>query len=295
MSRAVRRWPAAAALLVVGFLAGGGRATLYDGGGLPRRPLPLRRRRPRAQRGAAHGGPARRPVDRLRAAFSRAGPQVQVDADAAALQCSGDAATIRADPVAPIDGPRDGALDSNVYRLSASRPAQAGPGQVLLFLRAAVMTEPDPVVVHRDRPGNTWTRLPSSRSGQDVLSARWHGLGKYAVLRLPGAHPRTRRAVRWTAARADSRRRTARGHHPHSDPPTGLILPGRRASVSVAERSPPEADRWPLRQLIPFPRRLASGSRCRTAFPPTSPAPGAVVGVSPTIRRCRCPVRQADV
>ncbi len=53
------------------------------------------------------------------------------------------------------------------------------------------MTEPDPVVVHRDRPGSTWTRLPSSRSGQDVLSARWRGLGEYAVLRLPGAHPRT--------------------------------------------------------------------------------------------------------
>jgi hypothetical protein len=31
MSRAVRRWPTAAALVVVGFRAGGGRATLYDG------------------------------------------------------------------------------------------------------------------------------------------------------------------------------------------------------------------------------------------------------------------------
>ncbi len=53
------------------------------------------------------------------------------------------------------------------------------------------MTESDPVVVHRDGPGGTWTRIPSSRSGQDVLSARWDGLGEYAVVRLPGAHPRT--------------------------------------------------------------------------------------------------------
>jgi len=35
MSRAVRRWPTAAALVVVGFLAGGGRATLYHGVGFP--------------------------------------------------------------------------------------------------------------------------------------------------------------------------------------------------------------------------------------------------------------------
>ena len=38
MSRAVRRWPTAAALLIVGFLAGGGRATLYDGVGFPDEP-----------------------------------------------------------------------------------------------------------------------------------------------------------------------------------------------------------------------------------------------------------------
>jgi len=35
MSRTVRRWPAAAALLIVGYLAGGGRTTLYDGVGFP--------------------------------------------------------------------------------------------------------------------------------------------------------------------------------------------------------------------------------------------------------------------
>ena len=45
MIHAVRRWPTAAALLIVAFLAGGGRTTLYDGVGFPRRPLPLRRRR----------------------------------------------------------------------------------------------------------------------------------------------------------------------------------------------------------------------------------------------------------
>jgi len=35
MSPVVRRWSAAGALLVVGFLAGGGRATLYHGVGFP--------------------------------------------------------------------------------------------------------------------------------------------------------------------------------------------------------------------------------------------------------------------
>jgi len=191
MSRADRRWPAAAALLLVGFLAGGGRATLYDGVSFPDDPYRNVDGFPAPS--AAHRTVAlpagRSTAFELRSAEQ--GPQVQVDADAAALQGGSDAATVRADPVAPVDMPRDGALDSNVYRLSASGPAQAGPGQVLLFLRAAVMTKPDPVVVHRDRPGSTWTRLPSSRSGQDVLSARWHGLGEYAVVRLPGAHTRT--------------------------------------------------------------------------------------------------------
>lgn len=55
-------------------------------------------------------------------------------------------------------------------------------------MRAAVTTEPDPVVVHRDRPGSTWTRIRSSRGGQDVLSARRHVVGEYAVIRLLGAH-----------------------------------------------------------------------------------------------------------
>ncbi len=35
MSPVVHRWPTAAALLTVGFLAGGGQATLYDGVGFP--------------------------------------------------------------------------------------------------------------------------------------------------------------------------------------------------------------------------------------------------------------------
>jgi hypothetical protein len=84
-----------------------------------------------------------------------------------------------------------GTIDGNVYRVTVSPPAQLIADQVqgFLFLRAAVMTKPDPVVVHRDSPTDPWAKVKTVRAGRDILSTPFRALGDYAVVKLPGSKP----------------------------------------------------------------------------------------------------------
>jgi hypothetical protein len=78
-----------------------------------------------------------------------------------------------------------------LYRVTVTPGATLLPAasQGYLFLRAAVMTKPDPVLVHRTTPTDPWVAVPTSRAGRDVLSTPLAALGDYAVVRLPGAKP----------------------------------------------------------------------------------------------------------
>jgi hypothetical protein len=57
----------------------------------------------------------------------------------------------------------------------------------LLYLRVAVNSNPEPVIETRANPKATWTPLPSTLAGADVLGTPFRGLGDYAVVRRTGS------------------------------------------------------------------------------------------------------------
>ncbi|MCW2545236.1 MAG: hypothetical protein JWM40_2788, partial [Frankiales bacterium] len=122
---------------------------------------------------------------------SESGPQVLLDLGDGAFTTTASDLTVTASPLLPDGVPPRGAFDGNAYRISVSAPAQLLPdkAQGYLFLRAAVMTSPDPVVVHRARPQDPWVEQRTSRVGRDNLSTPFRAMGDYAVIRLPGAKP----------------------------------------------------------------------------------------------------------
>ncbi|MGZ6827494.1 MAG: hypothetical protein ACXVGH_11930, partial [Mycobacteriales bacterium] len=119
------------------------------------------------------------------------GPQALVDAGTGALRDPHQAtAVVTLSPESPGVAPPQGSFDGNVYRLAAPDGVSVAPdAQGFLFLRAAVMTRPDPVVVHRPRPGDAWKVLPTTRAGRDILSVPLRELGDYTVVRRPGSKP----------------------------------------------------------------------------------------------------------
>ena len=56
-----------------------------------------------------------------------------------------------------------------------------------MFLRAIKASDPPPQILHRSSLGAPWTSLPSSRTGQDIVSASYAGTGDYLLLRAIGA------------------------------------------------------------------------------------------------------------
>lgn len=120
------------------------------------------------------------------------GPQVLVDLGEGAFAAPTRSVTLTATPVA-ADGTKvpQGTIDGNVYRITATPGAQVRPEQAqgFVFLRAAVMTEPDPVVVHRASASDPWHQVKTVRAGRDILSTPFRAVGDYAVVRLPGSKP----------------------------------------------------------------------------------------------------------
>jgi hypothetical protein len=183
----VRRVGAALLLVTVGWLASPSPVPVYDGVGSPDEPYKYVGRSP-APVTATVTGPASTGLQ-LRSAES--GPQVLVDLGAGAFTGSA-AVTMTATPVAG-DGTKvpQGAIDGNIYRITVNPGAVLQPevAQGFLFLRAAVMTRPDPVVVHRATASDPWTAVKTVRAGQDILSTPFRALGDYAVVRTPGSKP----------------------------------------------------------------------------------------------------------
>jgi hypothetical protein len=123
---------------------------------------------------------------------AESGPQVLLQLAAGAFDAPTPTITVTAAPLKG-DGTKvpQGTIDGNVYRITATPGARLRPDRALgfLFLRAAVMTRPDPVVVHRADAGSPWQRVKTVRAGQDILSTPFRELGDYAVVKVPGAKP----------------------------------------------------------------------------------------------------------
>jgi hypothetical protein len=104
------------------------------------------------------------------------------------LKVSGSSVALRATPLAQDGALPRGTFDSAVYRVTATPPATVtADASGFLFLRAAVMTAPNPVIVYRAAPGDAWREVARTRYGRDNLSTKFTGTGDYAVVRLPGS------------------------------------------------------------------------------------------------------------
>ena len=196
----------AAALLVVGlgWLASPSAVPVYDGVGQPDEPYRYVGRsdapKPVSATARVQGGASAS----LQLQSPENGPQVLVDLAAGAFASSGSVVTVTATPLEG-DGQRapQGTVDGNVYRITASPGATLRPevAQGYLFLRAAEMTRPDPVLVHRDGPTEAWQKVRTTKTGRDVLSTPFRALGDYAVVDLPGAAPLSDGGSGWTRTR----------------------------------------------------------------------------------------------
>lgn len=188
----MRRLLAGLLLVATGLMASPSAVPVYDGigapdepyryAGSPAAPAPVR------VTVAAPGGRSAA----LRLAGPEKGPQVLVDVAAGAFRTTATTVTLTATAL-PGDGQRvpQGTIDGNVYRLVADTGARLDPDAAkgILFLRAAVMTSPSPVLVHRLRPQDPWRSVRTGLAGRDVLSTPLRALGDYAVVRLPGSAP----------------------------------------------------------------------------------------------------------
>lgn len=188
----MRRLLAAVLLVGAGALASPSVVPVYDGVGNPDEPYRYVET-PKAPPPVSVTVPVRSGSSApLRLASAEKGPQVLVDLAAGAFTSTAATVTLTASPL-PGDGRRtpQGTIDGNVYRVSASAGAVLQPEAAngFLFLRAAVMTEPDPVLVHRLRPTDPWREVRTTRTGRDVLSTPFRSLGDYAVVDRPGAVP----------------------------------------------------------------------------------------------------------
>lgn len=192
----MRRWLAALAVVTVGWAASPGAVPVYDGVGVPDEPY---RFLSKALGGTqvVQVGPSTSTALSLRT--SEQGPQAIIDASEGALRApTTRTATVSIEPVDPGAAPTQGTLDSVVYRVTTTAGSVSPTVQGFLFLRAAVMTKPDPVIVHRNTPTSAWTALRTARPGRDVLSVPFQALGDYVVVRLPGSKPLTAGQVRGT-------------------------------------------------------------------------------------------------
>jgi hypothetical protein len=201
----VRRWLAALAVVTLGWAASPAAIPVYDGVGVPDDPYRTLTTTPpaAAAQQVLQLGPGTSPALSVRT--PETGPQALLDIGPGALKVGPPtstststtvngtatvqaAVTVAVTPVPTGTAPTQGSLDSVVYRVTASGATTvSGTAQGFLFLRAAVMTKPDPVIVYRDTPTSPWTTMKTNRAGRDVLSVPFRTFGDYAIIRRPGS------------------------------------------------------------------------------------------------------------
>jgi hypothetical protein len=188
----MRKVLAALAVVTLGWLASPGGVPVYDGVGAPDEPYKyVGRSNAPATTVSATASTSNGLSGSLSVRSAESGPQVLVDLGAGAFTASTPSVTLTVTALA-AEGTQapQGRVDGNAYRVTVSPGATLQPSaQGFLFLRAAVMTRPDPVVVHRATATDPWERVKTVRAGQDILSTPFRAVGDYAVVRLPGAKP----------------------------------------------------------------------------------------------------------
>lgn len=186
---AVTHWAAGLALVTVGLLASPSAVPIYDGVGQPDQPYRYVGKVPAPSSASVTVATANGVTTPIQAGSAESGPQVLFDLAAGAFRASTASVTVTATPLAPDAAPPRGEIDGNVYRVTATAGATFLPdaAQGYLFLRAAVMTSPAPVIVYRATPTDTWTEQTTSTSGRDNMATPFRKTGDYAVVRLPGA------------------------------------------------------------------------------------------------------------
>ena len=161
----MRRWLAALTVVTLGWAASPGAVPVYDGVGVPDDPYRYLNTTPAASAAqqAVQVGPDSSTALSVRT--GETGPQFLLDAGAGALKAvMAGFTTVTVTPVATGVAPTQGTLDGVVYRVEATGGVTfSATAQGFVFLRAAVMTKPDPVIAHRDTPWSPWTALPTSR------------------------------------------------------------------------------------------------------------------------------------
>jgi hypothetical protein len=187
----VRRWLAALAVVTVGFLASPAAVPIYDGVGQPDDPYLLVGHNPGPKPASTTVGVSGGQSGAVQVRSVENGPQFLLDLSAAAFRSNDQSVTLTGTPLAPDGTPPSGTFDGNSYRVTVSRDADLDRGTVqgFLFLRAAVMTKPTPVIVHRTLPTDPWAKVATQLTGRDILSTPFRALGDYAVVQLPGAKP----------------------------------------------------------------------------------------------------------
>ena len=117
-------------------------------------------------------------------------PQLSIDlpAGATVVPAGVTTLTITAKPFADIPVPQGKYLWSDVYDVRATQGSVSritdASGQPTITLRAVNAERPEPVIARYD--GTSWSMLPTLPVGNDIYSAQFPGLGRYAVL---GAKP----------------------------------------------------------------------------------------------------------
>ena len=118
------------------------------------------------------------------------GPQLAlfVPVGAFAAPNGADRVTVTAAPVAaPAQLPRDGTIEGNVYRVTATAPGGAvdligiGNQAPILDMRAPTARQPGPVFQHFEN--GRWTPYETSRVGNDIYRTRMDALGDWALVR----------------------------------------------------------------------------------------------------------------
>jgi hypothetical protein len=189
----VKKLAVAVLLVALGRLASPSAVPVYDGIGAPDEPYKyVGGPRPPAA-SVSTTVPVKEALSApLQVRSAEQGPQVLLDLAAGAFSATSATLTVTATPLKADGTPvPQGTIDGNAYRITATPGARLQPerAQGFLFLRAAVMTKPDPVVVHRSGDGDSWQRVKTVRAGRDILSTPFLAVGDYAVVRLPGSTP----------------------------------------------------------------------------------------------------------
>ncbi|MCU1595183.1 MAG: hypothetical protein JWO12_2575 [Frankiales bacterium] len=189
----MRRWLAGMAVISLGFLATPGAVPVYDGVGQPDDPYRYAGKQPAPVAVSTTAKVVGGSSAALQLQSAETGPQVLIDLAAGAFSATTREITFSATPQTPDGSAPRGEFDGNSYHVVASPGATLRPevAQGFLFLRAAVMTKPSPVIVHRTNPTDPWAQVPTNLSGRDIVSTPFRDLGDYAVVRLPGSKPLT--------------------------------------------------------------------------------------------------------